>query len=397
MCFRVVHLPASPRGLLLKRGRGIDRKWNFCKLQHRQIVDAIPENGIRMSESYTAQGCCLALVAWDIEQCAGCETILDGDAGCKHALWRNVQGAHALLNHPVRRGRHGPKLRPGGLQLAHKLHYVREEVWLNVLNEVLPRAVAEEVFAKTAIDLDHLAADGDLVHLAPVIPGVALKNVIRPCTRKQAGLDAPVHEAGAGIPGPEGAVKIEHSGPGLKGTNGLEELAGGDGNRRGGRIRHGPIIAVPMWWRQADLVTACETLWSPLHLSHCTPFTRAMVAEEGLTMAGQFVIEVNDADFEQQVLESDQPVLVDFWAAWCGPCRALAPVVDQVAAQYNGQLKVMKMDVDRNNATAGRYGIRGIPALLLFKDGKVADTIVGYVPKDTIDKTVAKVLTAQSV
>ncbi|GAA3767982.1 thioredoxin [Terriglobus aquaticus] len=109
-------------------------------------------------------------------------------------------------------------------------------------------------------------------------------------------------------------------------------------------------------------------------------------------MAGQFVGEVNDAEFEQAVLKSEQPVLVDFWAAWCGPCRALAPVVDQVASEYQGKLKVMKMDVDRNNATPGRYGIRGIPALLLFKDGKLADQIVGYVPKDTIDKSVTKVL-----
>lgn len=109
-------------------------------------------------------------------------------------------------------------------------------------------------------------------------------------------------------------------------------------------------------------------------------------------MAGQFVSEVNDADFEQAVLKSDQPVLVDFWAAWCGPCRALAPVIDEVASQYNGQIRVMKMDVDRNNVTPGRYGIRGIPALLLFKDGKVAEQIVGFVPKDTIDKTISKVL-----
>jgi thioredoxin 1 len=114
-------------------------------------------------------------------------------------------------------------------------------------------------------------------------------------------------------------------------------------------------------------------------------------------MANQFVTEVNDSEFESKVLQSDTPVLVDFWAAWCGPCRALAPVVDQVATEYNGKLKVMKMDVDQNNMTPGRYGIRGIPALLVFKEGKVAEQIVGYVPKETIDKSVAKVLATTTV
>ncbi len=108
-------------------------------------------------------------------------------------------------------------------------------------------------------------------------------------------------------------------------------------------------------------------------------------------MAG-LAVEVNDASFEAEVLQSGQPVLVDFWAAWCGPCRALAPIVDEVAREYQGKLKVMKMDVDKNQSTPMRYGIRGIPALLIFKDGKVADQIVGFVPKDTIDKSLGKVI-----
>jgi thioredoxin 1 len=104
-------------------------------------------------------------------------------------------------------------------------------------------------------------------------------------------------------------------------------------------------------------------------------------------MAGAGVHEVNDSSFEKEVLQSEQPVLVDFWAAWCGPCKALAPIVDEVANDFHGQLKVMKMDVDRNSATPMRYGIRGIPALL--------DQIVGYVPKDTIAKSVSKVVAQQ--
>ena len=109
-------------------------------------------------------------------------------------------------------------------------------------------------------------------------------------------------------------------------------------------------------------------------------------------MAGLGVLEVNDATFDQEVLKSEQPVLVDFWAVWCGPCKAIGPTVDAVAAKYAGQLKVAKVNVDQNGATPSRYGIRGIPALLFFKGGKVADQIVGYVPQDVIEEKVKSLL-----
>src|ERR1700752_4779357 len=109
-------------------------------------------------------------------------------------------------------------------------------------------------------------------------------------------------------------------------------------------------------------------------------------------MAGLGVLEVSDATFEQEVLRSEQPVLVDFWAVWCGPCRALAPIVDVVASTYGDKLKVAKRDVDVNAAPPARYGIRGIPALLFFKGGKVADQVVGYVPQNVIEEKVQRLL-----
>ena len=107
-------------------------------------------------------------------------------------------------------------------------------------------------------------------------------------------------------------------------------------------------------------------------------------------MASDGIVEVTDATFDQEVLNSEQTVLIDFWATWCGPCRALAPVVDEIAKSYQGKVKVVKMDVDRNTATPQRYGVRGIPTLLVFKNGKVQEQIVGYVPKETIQGALDK-------
>ncbi len=107
-------------------------------------------------------------------------------------------------------------------------------------------------------------------------------------------------------------------------------------------------------------------------------------------MAGNNILELTDASFDTDVLKSEQPVMVDFWAAWCGPCKALAPIVEEVAVAYSGKIKVGKMDVDKNVATPQRYGVRGIPTLLIFKGGKVQEQIVGYVPKETIKRALDK-------
>jgi thioredoxin 1 len=109
-------------------------------------------------------------------------------------------------------------------------------------------------------------------------------------------------------------------------------------------------------------------------------------------MASANVKNTTDANFEQEVLKSGKPVLVDFWATWCAPCRALAPIIDEVANQYTGKLEVFKVDIDSNPNTPARFGVRGIPTVILFKDGQVVDQVVGAVPKAQIESLVKKAL-----
>lgn len=104
------------------------------------------------------------------------------------------------------------------------------------------------------------------------------------------------------------------------------------------------------------------------------------------------VMTLNEGNFEEEVLKSDQPVVVDFWAAWCGPCRSMAPVIDQLAVDLKGKAKVGKLNVDENQSLAMRYGIKGIPTLLFFSGGKVVDQEVGYTPKDVVEDKIDKIL-----
>ncbi|KPQ31461.1 MULTISPECIES: thioredoxin [Sodalinema] len=102
--------------------------------------------------------------------------------------------------------------------------------------------------------------------------------------------------------------------------------------------------------------------------------------------------EVSDASFKNDVLESELPVLVDFWAPWCGPCRMVGPVVEEIAQQYEGKVKVVKLNTDDNPEVASKYGIRSIPTLMIFKDGQRVDMVVGAVPKTTLANTLEKYL-----
>ena len=102
--------------------------------------------------------------------------------------------------------------------------------------------------------------------------------------------------------------------------------------------------------------------------------------------------EVTDNDWDSEVLKADTPVFVDFWAPWCGPCRMVAPVVDELSAEYDGKVKFVKLNTDDNAATATKYGVRSIPTLMVFKGGQPAEVVIGFRPKSALKQSIDKVL-----
>lgn len=106
----------------------------------------------------------------------------------------------------------------------------------------------------------------------------------------------------------------------------------------------------------------------------------------------EFLVHLNDANYEELISKADRPVLVDFWAPWCGPCKAIGPVIEEISATYKERAVIAKINVDENQKAASAYGVRSIPTIILFKNGKVFDTVIGLVPKERLEELINKAL-----
>jgi thioredoxin 1 len=121
-------------------------------------------------------------------------------------------------------------------------------------------------------------------------------------------------------------------------------------------------------------------------------FVTPNIIEKGIRTMAKGVMEIDDSNFEAEVIKAEKPVLVDFWAPWCGPCRAIAPLVEELAGTFGDQVKFAKCNVDENPVTPGKYGIRAIPTLIFFKEGDVVEQVTGMVAKSKLEETIKKVL-----
>lgn len=129
-----------------------------------------------------------------------------------------------------------------------------------------------------------------------------------------------------------------------------------------------------------------------VHLGNTGHGTGEKTDERGILMEGEILLHVTDGEFEQEILKSEIPALVDFWAPWCGPCHTIAPAVEEIAKKFSGKIKVAKMNVDENRNTPGNYGIMSIPTLILFKNGDIVERITGAVAQSRLEEAVQKVL-----
>jgi len=163
-------------------------------------------------------------------------------------------------------------------------------------------------------------------------------------------------------------------------------------------LTYGWAISFPDWKRDClrlrpvnelfrfpDLVTFMLQISQKISIFPCFKYDTSFVLDNDESIMGK-AVEITDANFDKEVLASNVPVLVDFWAIWCGPCKLIAPIVEDIAEKYNGQVKVGKLDVDKSRQIPIKYGIRSIPTLLIFKKGQVVEQIIGAVPKDQLLK-----------
>jgi len=225
---REVDWPAGGGTVTEQVRRGVYGEGCCCDGEHGGVVDGVAEDGVRSGDPGAAEGGYFAFVGGYIEQAVGGEAIFDGDAGAKDAVGWDVEALDAFFDDPVAGGADGPDVDAGGLELGDEFEHFREDVALDVVGEEVGGGAAEFGFAEALVDLDHLAADGELGDLAALVAGVAVVEPVGGVAGEQAGVHGPAHEGGACVAGPEGAVAVENGDFGGELENAGVELCGGE-------------------------------------------------------------------------------------------------------------------------------------------------------------------------